>query len=382
MIAREKLKFSVGLAFLFSVGFALPMSAWAAELSFRPLTTVVGEGESFVAEVWLHTEGDTLNALEAKIFFPKETLKVMSLDIGGSPLGLWVKEPTFSNETGEISFSGGIPGGFSDEASIMRIVFQGEKDGLGIVKFSLDSRALLHDGKGTSAAMKLRAASYRVSEMPDSIAISSPTHQNAEWSKLNDVVLLWPVDQGTDYSYLLTNDLAARPDMVPETEHPGKLEVRGLEDGVYYFRIRRKLAAGEWGNGSTFILMIDRTPPEALQATVSENPLVSDESNFVTFAGKDMMSGIDHYEVCLKEGVFGPSTCAPVSNPYVIAQSARRVMVKAVDKAGNEREVLASIVLGKEPSRAAKTIVGAVLGALILAGLVLARRTLSKKYAP
>jgi hypothetical protein len=77
----------------------------------------------------------------------------------------------------------------------------------------------------------------------------------------------------------------------------------------------------------------DQTPPETFEVLLSHNPSLFDNKFFISFGTTDTGSGIDYYQV--KEG----------SDPYITATSpyqiknqsiAKDILVKAVDKAGNE----------------------------------------------
>jgi len=129
--------------------------------------------------------------------------------------------------------------------------------------------------------------------------------------------------------------------------------------------------------------MIDRTPPENVKAYVSENPLVGQQENFVSFSATDNTSGIDRYEICLRKGIFGTGPCTQVSNPYLIAgnigELGSRVIVRAIDKAGNKNEVLASLTTpGREFALAGPSL-AIILGAVIIAGLIWMRKFLAKR---
>jgi len=356
----------------------------AAEFFFKPHTAVVGVGEQFVSEVWVHSEGDRINALETKIHFPKDTLRVVSVEEGGSLISLWAKHPSFSNETGEITFAGGIPGGFTGEGYFLRIVFRGDHATDANIGFAeKETQALLHDDLGTLVPVKLRNALYRVRENHSRIAISSPTHEDGRWSQQNHIVLLWPVESDAEYTYFFTNDPLAALDDVPETSGIGQLEFSGLPDGTYYFRIKKRgKGEAEWRGSSVFLARIDRTPPDAVEAKISEHPLISEKQRFISFAATDAASGIDHYEICTQNQA--ARTCISASNPYPLEHQALRgqqkIIVRAVDKAGNNREMLASLALPIAQPMPWRELLAAILAAMLLfTGFMIARRYFYRK---
>ena len=89
-------------------GLALPNKAWAAELYFSPQNQTVRQDENFTVEVWLDTQDQDINAIEANLFFSQGKMELVDISRGGSLLELWLSEPNFSNETknsGKISGS-------------------------------------------------------------------------------------------------------------------------------------------------------------------------------------------------------------------------------------------------------------------------------------
>ena len=64
---------------------------------------------------------------------------------------MWVKEPIFNNQKGELSFVGGVPTGFSgDNGQILKITFKAIGDGNTIIGFKDVFSVLLNDGSGTN----------------------------------------------------------------------------------------------------------------------------------------------------------------------------------------------------------------------------------------
>ncbi len=78
----------------------------------------------------------------------------------------------------------------------------------------------------------------------------------------------------------------------------------------------------------------DRNPPEAFTPQIAANPAIFDGKWFLVFATQDKSSGIDHYEVCE-----GKRKCIVAESPYLLQNQdlAEEIVVKAVDKSGNER---------------------------------------------
>lgn len=78
----------------------------------------------------------------------------------------------------------------------------------------------------------------------------------------------------------------------------------------------------------------DNTPPEPFEIKLAKDPLIFDNKYFIAFQTIDRESGIDHFEV--KEG---KRPWKVASSPYLLEDQtlSSKILVKAVDKAGNER---------------------------------------------
>ncbi|HEY4516748.1 MAG TPA: cohesin domain-containing protein [Candidatus Paceibacterota bacterium] len=79
----------------------------------------------------------------------------------------------------------------------------------------------------------------------------------------------------------------------------------------------------------------DTDPPEPFTPVVASDPAIFGGKYFLVFATQDKKSGIDHYEVC--EGSI--RQCGDAESPYLLHYQSlgRKIFVKAVDRAGNER---------------------------------------------
>ena len=77
--------------------------------------------------------------------------------------------------------------------------------------------------------------------------------------------------------------------------------------------------------------------PEIFEPTVASDPTMFDGQYFLVFATQDKGSGIDHYEVCE-----GKRKCVVAESPYLLKNQSldEKIIVKAIDKSGNERIVI------------------------------------------
>lgn len=139
------------LFFIIIVLFSTFHNADAAMLSIVPSNGSHAVGGNFSVTVTAGSTDQALNAIDGTISFPTDTLAVTSLTKDGSILNLWVEEPTFSNSSGKVSFSGVAvnPGYTGANGKVLKINFKVKKAGSAAVIFSAGS-ILANDGKGTN----------------------------------------------------------------------------------------------------------------------------------------------------------------------------------------------------------------------------------------
>ena len=84
--------------------------------------------------------------------------------------------------------------------------------------------------------------------------------------------------------------------------------------------------------------MVDKELPEDFNPTIERVPNIFDGKYFIVFATQDKKSGINNYMI--REGTWG--WFSTVESPYLLKNQTldRKIFIKAVDKAGNERIVV------------------------------------------
>src|SRR4030042_4359887 len=141
------LQVSLGILLFLST----PIITKATVLYLMPQSEDVYKGESFIAELMIDTEGEEINTTDVKLIFPDNLIEINDFEKGGSIFTLWPEEPNIKK--GLISFSAGVPGGFSGKGLIGRINFSGKDIGEAEINFKEDSKVLLNDGKGSPAML-------------------------------------------------------------------------------------------------------------------------------------------------------------------------------------------------------------------------------------
>jgi hypothetical protein len=211
----------------------IPLPGRAAVLYLEPSEGEYYQRDTFIVKLKIDTEGECINTVDANLSFSQDILEAIDFSKGSSILIIWLKEPTLEQNTGRVSFAGGIPGGYCGklpgdlgESNLLgKIIFkakefQGERFSAK-VNFLESSQALLNDGFGTPAKLKTKEAIITI---------------------LSGI-----------------------------TETPKK----------------------EWQEE----LEKDIIPPEPFEIELSKDPSVFEGKNFITFATNDKQTGIDYYEV-------------------------------------------------------------------------------------
>jgi hypothetical protein len=333
-----KLKKFYLLVIFFSFSFlVLPLLVKGATLYLLPQSQTVYQGDTFIVEVRLDTEEKEINTVGIDLTFPTDLLEVIDLSKGGSVLTLWVEEPMVKDNI--ISFVGGTPGGFKGEGLIGKITFLGKEIGKAIVDFKDTPKVFYGEGILTEPA--LLEGDYEIINKPEGLPIvSSITHPDqGKWYDQDTLRLHWDLAEGAEYSFILSNNPLASPDETPDRPEGeliwmGDMEYQNLEDGIYYFSLRQKLPNEDWSGSVSLRVMIDTTAPEEFVPEIGQDPSMFEGKYFLSFATTDKTSGIDYFQV--KEG---KRDFTKVESPYILKDQnlQSKILVKAVDKAGNEK---------------------------------------------
>ena len=180
---------------IFIIGFLFRSNVVnAATLNFSPSSGNFTVGNIFTVNILVNTQSVPVNNAEVVVNFPKDLLEVISISKSGSIFSLWVEEPNFSNNSGTISFNGGVPTpGFNGSTGkALSVVFRVKKIGSASVIFSSAS-VRANDGLGTDVLTGKNQANFiglggaepsvpeattpsETAGAPAAPQISSPTH--------------------------------------------------------------------------------------------------------------------------------------------------------------------------------------------------------------
>ena len=152
------LQISISFLLLFCIANATN----AAILYLNPASGDYRQGDIFIVEVRLDTQGEYINAIETNLSFPSDILEVKDLSSGNSVLTLWIKNPSFSGDV--ISFVGGTPAGYQGlDGLIGKIVFQAQEKAQDSAEIIFqESSVLLNDGQGTKAKLSTKGAVFSI----------------------------------------------------------------------------------------------------------------------------------------------------------------------------------------------------------------------------
>jgi len=324
--------------------------AAGASLTFSPNQGEFFAENTFDVSLVINTGGSAVNAIEATIKFPPDKLQVVQLL--KSIIEIWVAQPSFSNTEGTINLQGGIPNpGLNTSAgTVISITFRAK--GTGVANLSIaQAKVLANDGNGTNILSSSGQGNYSLSLAPPAgPVISSSSHPDQErWYNSNDITFIWTApENASGYSYVFDNNPNTIPDGETEITETS-INLKAPHDGLWYFSLRAK--GSLWGGTSHFVTRIDTTVPAEFEPQISPKFLTEANRAIATFQTTDSPSGLDHYEVkIISSDASGSSVTAftEATSPYLLPELSSgqyKLIVRAVDRAGNYREVEKSFIV-------------------------------------
>ncbi len=337
---------NIGIAIFTAVICVLiPGMAGAASLYLAPPDGAHVVGDSFSVSVGVNSGGTAINSAQATISFPTNLLTVTNVSQNGV-FSLWPVSPTYSNESGTVTFAGGLPnpGYNGSSGTIITITFQGTAAGTADVNIG-SATVLANDGFGTNVFDGASGGSYVISaapepeelELPAAPTITSTTHpEQALWYNVSDSAFSWNRENGvTGFSYVYDDQPATVPDQVRDTTDAG-VSFAGTGDGTWYFHVRAQNSDG-WGPAAHYQVNIDATPPAAFSIDLLDGKRTTDTTPQISFETTDATSGIHHYDVIVDSGS-AVGLDVGETTPYTLPElplGRHSVIAKAYDQADN-----------------------------------------------
>ncbi len=371
--SRIKIKFKKQIAFLFfcsAILLSFAPKVLAADLFLLPETGEFKIGEEFSIDVKIDSDNVSINASQAEIRFPNSILELTKVEIQDSVFNFWVEEPTFSNDTGILTFIGGTAKGVSGASlQVLKMRFKAKGSGKGEITMS-DAVVTANDGKGTNVLSLIRGGSVAVGTEvvkpiapPEPEVVEKPIEQpkkiireavlaknlpeapklrvplypdETKWyNKQGEVIVLWELpDDIIEVATRVSQTKDKKSGEKEEELFTGK-NLGILEEGVWYVRVQFRNNVG-WGELAYYKISLDNTAP--LPFEINMDNLVSDNpSPNIVFETQDGFSGISHALIYIdgKDSIRATSTSfkIPPQEP-----GSHNMVIRIFDMAGNSIE--------------------------------------------
>jgi hypothetical protein len=117
----------------------------------------VQAGKTVTMPIYIDTGEHTVNAAEVYLKFDPKLVQVESVSKDNSIFSIWISDqPAFNNQTGEISFAGGIPTpGFKGQGQVGSVTLKANQPAKTQLTFDARTQVLLNDGLGTAVQLRL-----------------------------------------------------------------------------------------------------------------------------------------------------------------------------------------------------------------------------------
>ncbi|MES2470859.1 MAG: hypothetical protein V4526_01340 [Patescibacteria group bacterium] len=350
---------------LFSIFFVLiliwlaPQRADAAALILNPAAATPVANTTFQVSLGVDYTEDYINAVSATISYTTDTLELVSISKNSSILNLWVREPTYSNQTGKAELEGVIfnPGYKGSFGNIATLTFRAKKPGSARVSVS-EGSVLANDGKGTNVLKVLGYSTILVSDttavpgeeittpastsalVPVAPKITSASHPDStRWYNTLSPEFAWNVSSDVTAARL---QFDARSNSTPGVLYEPAVSSKKLDqvkDGSYYFHVQLRNAYG-WGGISHYKFQTDTVPPLPFTLQYLDGKQTENARPRIGINAKDELSGIDRYIVKINNDEPVVIDYDDVDNGTVtlspLSPGKKTILVKAVDRAGNE----------------------------------------------
>lgn len=337
---------------------ALPGTASAASYNLTADKEAFAAGDTFNVDVKIDSTEVGINAAQATISFPKDTVQVTGVDKGTSAFDFWLQGPSYSNDTGQVTFIGGSQSGISGKAlEVLRIGFKVKGAGAVNIIFT-DGAVTASDGSGTNVLTSMNGLQLTSATSQAAVVIKPPQIVRPEIAatglpvKPVVTVPLYP-DPATWYQDIskfivqwdLPRDVTAVATAIDQqpTFDPTVSEglfnnktFNPLSDGIWYLHVRFKNSIG-WGPTAHYRIGIDSAPPLSFTVTSPDGLATANVAPTILFGTKDQPSGINHY-VVLIDGAVATTTTLTKYTLLPQRPAVHSLVVQAIDRAGNMTE--------------------------------------------
>jgi hypothetical protein len=155
----------------------------AATIYIDPGVATLNRGDAITAAVRIMPDkeaGECINVIDAVITYT-DNIQPVDISIGKSIFNVWVESPQINTVDKTITFAGGIPNGYCGRVEgdprltniVAEIIFRspgfqigGSDDSEVVIDFAPETQALLNDGQGTQAPLRMIGATYTLDSRP------------------------------------------------------------------------------------------------------------------------------------------------------------------------------------------------------------------------
>lgn len=352
--------------FLVALFLLLPLfSVQAATLFLSTKSGNVTIGDKLEVDVKIDSEDIGFNAAQATIQFPKDILEVSILDRSSSVFNLWLQDPTFSNQDGNLGFIGGGTSGFSGKSlEILKIIFKVKGSGTANLVFN-DGAVTASDGSGTNILSAMKGIKI-VSAPPQEISVATATVQIAKPVQIKrlavptgklpvkpEVTVPLYSNQSKWYnlsepfftSWQLPADIVKVATAINKDPSYKPFQAEGLfdnkqfsqlDDGIWYLHVQFKNDI-DWSPTDHYKISIDTAPPQLLNLQI-DNSQNDNPTPTITYSASDALSGIADIRIFVDSNVPFHSTSTSFFKLDLQSPGKHKVLVRALDQAGNSAE--------------------------------------------
>lgn len=341
--SAKKFVFSLLAALALLAATIQPAQAASASLYLSPGSGSKYVGEKFYVFVYVGADA-SVNTFD--VYVTTSNFTVTGFSVAGSICKLYPSQPSYTPNSAHFQCGLPTPGFSGSGGYIGSVVVKGNSQGTAKVSIDSGSKVLANDGFGTNILSSLGTATFTILPPPTAApSVTSSTHPDSDkWYKNKDVSLSWS-GAGSEFSYSFDQSADTVPDQVSEGTEKDKT-YEGVTDGIWYFHIRVK-GSGGWSAATHFRVQIDTTPPEPFTPE-AEPKKDAQKRPFISFVTTDATSGVDHYEIKIDDGVWTTAQ-SPYQLPR-ISSGKHKIVVKAADKAGNERTSSVEVSIKEFPA--------------------------------
>lgn len=207
-----------------------PNLVFAESVVLKTAKTIYRAGDSFEVSVYIDAGSNSINTISGKIKIPKDFFQISNLRYGNSIVTLWVEKPTVDQSGGQISFSGGIPGGFNSKTGqLLTFALKATKTGTAVMT-SEDMTVLLNDGQGTPLSVATPALKLTILDALPAPKVEAP---KVEAPKVE--VYVPPVDNTPPEGFI---PLVSRHPSIADNDYFVSFSAVDKGSGIGYYEIK------------------------------------------------------------------------------------------------------------------------------------------------